>query len=86
MLLLCHCVACLSCVAVSSEDLFSWTLMLRICAKLLVSFCCQYILTNNALCVRVCVHMCVCAMHTCESTLKLQSNRQQYIYTIYIMG
>ena len=28
-LLLCHCVAHLSCTVVSSEDLFSWTMMLE---------------------------------------------------------
>ena len=67
-LLLCHCVACLSGTVVSSGDLFSWTVMLGTCIKLLVRFCCQC--NNNLYCVCVCVCVCACAhvsacVHAC---------------------
>ena len=75
MLLLSRCGACLSYGVVSSGDLYSWTLMLRIFVKLLVSFvtvlivcvcvrACVYMYVYVCVCMCVCVCVCTCA-HAC---------------------
>ena len=71
----------------SFGDLFSWTLMLRTCVKLLVSFCCQF--NNNLQCVCVCVCVCAC-VRVCvgkfgkfsESSVICQTKPTKLLHTI----